>query len=71
MEVRSPQETAELVKILHENISSVLIGKPEVVQLAIVTLLAEGHILIEDAPGVGKTSLAKAIAKSLDCNYKR
>jgi len=71
MEVSSQQETASLVKTLHDNISSVLIGKPEVVQLAIVTLLAEGHILIEDVPGVGKTSLAKAIAKSLDCNYTR
>ena len=71
MEVRSQQETASLVKTLHDNISSVLIGKPEVVQLAIVTLLAEGHVLIEDAPGVGKTSLAKAIAKSLHCDYKR
>jgi len=71
MEVSSQQETASLVKTLHDNISSVLIGKPEVVQLAIVTLLADGHVLIEDAPGVGKTSLAKAIAKSLDCDYKR
>ncbi|WP_417391478.1 AAA family ATPase [Gimesia sp.] len=71
MEVSSQQETASLVKTLHDNISSVLIGKPDVVQLAIVTLLSEGHVLIEDAPGVGKTSLAKAIAKSLDCNYTR
>lgn len=71
MEVSTQQETSSLIKALHDNISSVLIGKPEVVQLAIITLLAEGHILIEDAPGVGKTSLAKAIAKSLDSNYTR
>ena len=44
MEVSSQQETASLVKTLHDNISSVLIGKPDVVQLAIVTLLAEGHV---------------------------
>jgi len=64
-------ETASLIQALEKNISSVLLGKPEPVRLAVVALLAGGHLLIEDAPGVGKTSLAKAIAKSLDCEFTR
>ena len=65
------KETAALIQALESNISSVLLGKPEPVRLSVVALLAGGHILIEDAPGVGKTSLAKAIAKSLDCDFTR
>jgi MoxR-like ATPase len=53
------------------NIEQVLVGKPEVVRLALVTLLAEGHLLVEDVPGVGKTSLAKALARSIDCSASR
>jgi len=56
---------------LQANMASVLIGKPETIKLAVVALLAEGHILIEDVPGVGKTLLAKALAKSLDCSFRR
>ena len=62
---------AALLSALRENISGVLLGKAEVVQLALVALLAEGHLLIEDAPGVGKTLLAKAIARSLACTFHR
>ena len=48
-----------------------LVGKPDVVRIALVTLLAEGHLLVEDVPGVGKTSLAKAMAVSIDCSVSR
>ena len=56
---------------LRANLSSVFLGKPEVIDLALVALLAEGHILIEDVPGVGKTLLAKALAKSLHGHFTR
>jgi len=59
------------VQKLHQNIATVLLGKPEPIQLAVVALLAEGHVLIEDAPGVGKTVLAKALARCLDCKFRR
>ncbi len=53
------------------NIERVIEGKPEVVRLAIVVMLAEGHLLIEDVPGVGKTKLAKALARSIDSSVRR
>jgi len=65
-----PTPIAELKK-LHDNVASVVLGKPEVIRLALVSLLAEGHLLLEDVPGVGKTLLAKAMAKSIDCTFRR
>ncbi|MDQ3904134.1 MAG: MoxR family ATPase [Actinomycetota bacterium] len=53
------------------NVQRVLVGKPEAVHTALITLLAEGHLLLEDVPGVGKTSLAKALARSIDGTVAR
>ena len=64
-------EDYSLLAAFERNISSAILGKPEPVRLALVTLLAQGHLLVEDAPGVGKTSLAKAIARSLACDFTR
>jgi len=61
----------ERLRTLEDNINSVFLGKPETVRLALVALLAEGHILIEDVPGVGKTLLAKALARSIDGVFHR
>jgi MoxR-like ATPase len=61
---------AQLNRLL-ENVGSVVLGKPEVIKLAVVALLAEGHVLIEDVPGVGKTLLARALAASIDCSFRR
>src|SRR5438270_1451158 len=63
--------SAERVELLQSAIERVIRGKPEVVRLALVTLLAGGHLLIEDVPGVGKTTLAHALAQALDCEFQR
>jgi MoxR-like ATPase len=62
------QETAS--RIL-DNVGTVIEGKPEMARLALEVMLAEGHLLIEDVPGVGKTMLAKALARSVDCTVRR
>src|SRR5262245_28054111 len=64
-------DNRKLLDRLRSNISSVFLGKAEVVDLAVVSLLAEGHLLIEDVPGIGKTLLAKAMARSLACSFHR
>ena len=64
-------QTAQSIQSLIANVETVILGKTEVVRLAVATLLAGGHLLIEDVPGVGKTMLARALAKSLDCTFKR
>jgi len=61
----------DLFDVIAGNISRAVQGKPESIELALTGLLAEGHLLIEDVPGVGKTSLAKAIAASIDCTWRR
>src|SRR5207245_5534598 len=72
-EISSPDldEVMSLLNRLLQNIGSVVLGKPEVIKLAVVALLADGHVLIEDVPGVGKTLLARAMAASIDCSFRR
>jgi len=62
---------SEAVDSFISNVNRVIVGKSEVIELVLVALLCEGHILIEDIPGIGKTTLAKATARSLGCNFKR
>ena len=75
MEVRErPQEWqrfAARFREIEENVERVVRGKRGEIRLALVALVAEGHLLIEDVPGVGKTMLAKAIARSIDCSFRR
>jgi MoxR-like ATPase len=59
------------IRQLQEAIEAVVLGKPEAVKLSLVCLLAEGHLLIEDVPGVGKTTLARSIARVFDCSFRR
>ena len=66
-----PTDVARSLALLRENVGRVYLGKPEVVRLAVVALLADGHLLLEDVPGVGKTLLAKALARSLDGRFSR
>ena len=56
---------------VQENIAGVVIGKRNVVEMLLVALLADGHVLLEDVPGIGKTTLAKALARSVDCSFAR
>jgi MoxR-like ATPase len=59
------------IETLIDNIETVIYGKREVIQLCLVGLLARGHLLIEDIPGIGKTTLAQALALSIDCSFNR
>ena len=60
-----------VVNALKQNIARVIVGKDEAIELALIALMCKGHVLIEDVPGVGKTTLASALARSLDCSFKR
>ncbi|MGB9813811.1 MAG: AAA family ATPase [Thermovenabulum sp.] len=64
-------EFAKKIKDVLNNIEKVVIGKTHVIELLLTALLADGHVLLEDVPGVGKTLMAKAIARSLDLEFKR
>ena len=66
--IRDIQSTAQQIRA---NVGKVIVGKDAVVDLALVALLCEGHILFEDVPGIGKTTLAKALARSLGCSFRR
>lgn len=64
-------QTTKTIQAVQANIEQVIKGKSQVVELAVVCLLARGHLLIEDVPGVGKTTLAHSLARSLDCSFSR
>ena len=63
--------TSQIVSQLQRSIARAIYGKEEAIQLSLITLLARGHLLIEDVPGVGKTTLAQALAKSFHCSFQR
>ena len=65
------QHTNAVLSALKQNIARVVVGKDDVVELLLTALLCEGHVLIEDVPGVGKTTLCSALARSLSCSFKR
>ena len=65
------QQPRRVVRALQQNIARVIVGKEDIIELALIALLCKGHVLIEDVPGVGKTTLASALAKSLACSFKR
>jgi len=67
-EIRQVQEATRAIR---QNASRVIVGKEEVIDLLMVALLCEGHVLFEDVPGIGKTTLAKTLAKSLGCTFQR
>jgi hypothetical protein len=54
-----------------DNVERVIVGKRETIDLLLVALLCEGHVLLEDVPGIGKTMLAKSVARTLDCSFRR
>ena len=66
-----PIATSQVVSQLQRSIARAVYGKEDVIQLALVTLLARGHLLIEDVPGTGKTTLAHALARSFQCTFQR
>jgi MoxR-like ATPase len=61
----------QLVRKIQQNVQKVIVGKSEVIELMLIALLCEGHVLIEDVPGVGKTSLVSALARSVGCSFRR
>src|SRR5687767_12876599 len=66
-----PRELVQAIRRLEANVSSVIKGKPQAIRLAVTALMARGHLLIEDIPGVGKTTLARALAASLGGTFRR
>lgn len=62
---------AEAAQKLRQNIQKVIVGKDDIIDIALIAILCEGHLLLEDVPGTGKTTLAKTIAASLGCDFRR
>ncbi|HKV10396.1 MAG TPA: AAA family ATPase, partial [Thermoanaerobaculia bacterium] len=71
VETTNPSLAAEPIRRLEDNVARVIRGKREVIRLTTVCLLARGHVLLEDVPGVGKTTLAQAFARSLGLEFQR
>ncbi|MFB6295855.1 MAG: AAA family ATPase [Halobacteriales archaeon] len=69
--ISSVEEAADLIDRVGDNVAEVIVGKRDVVDHILGALLADGHVLLEDVPGVGKTMLAKSIARSFDCSFRR
>ena len=65
------QVTQRFAQLLKQNVGKVVVGKDSAVELMMIAVLCRGHVLIEDVPGVGKTTLASALARSLDCSFRR
>ena len=65
------EQISKLAEKLRENVSRVIVGKEEQIELILTAMLCGGHILLEDVPGTGKTTMAKALSKSLSCNFSR
>lgn len=65
------QQGSSIFQAIRENIRSVIVGKDEVIELVLIALLCEGHVLVEDVPGVGKTTLISALARSVGLDFRR
>jgi len=65
------QEIRGLAERIRENVAQVIVGKEDAIELMLIALITGGHVLLEDVPGTGKTLLAKTLARSLDCSFKR
>jgi len=71
IQLKETQTPAKVARKIVENVSTVIVGKQSVIEQALATVIAQGHLLIEDVPGVGKTMLAKSISISIGCTFKR
>lgn len=71
LDERRAQDDADLIKRIVDNVETVIYGKRDVIELVVMALIAQGHVLLEDLPGTGKTSLVSALSRSLDCGFSR